>query len=221
MIRVLLADDEHLIRGALAALLGLEPDLAVVAETGEGHRVLELALKHRPDVAVIDVNMPDVNGLQVAAHLAERCPSCRVLLLTSLGHPGTVRQALALKVSGYLKKDAAPAELSEAIRRVVDGQRVISPELLLAAWESDANPLTTRETEVLQLWGEGMGVREIAARIHLSTGTVRNYLSGAVSKLGARNRLDAYRMATAAGWLLLPEAPGPACARPLPSEARR
>ncbi|MEU9155339.1 response regulator transcription factor [Streptomyces sp. NPDC048417] len=202
MIRVLLADDEHLIRGALVTLLRLESDLEVVADAGEGVRILDLALRTRPDVAVIDVNMPDLNGLEAAAQLLEHLPSCRVLLLSSLDQSGTVRRALELKVGGYLLKDAAPGELIMAIRQVAEGQRIIASELMLAAWDTNANPLTTRETKVLQMTSEGMGVREVADGLHLSLGTVRNYLSSAVSKLGARNRLDAVRIAVEAGWLL-------------------
>ncbi|MEU6357648.1 response regulator transcription factor, partial [Streptomyces sp. NPDC047072] len=181
MIRVLLADDEHLIRAALIELIGLEGDLRVVADTGEGAQVLPLALRHRPDVALLDVNLADTSGLQVAAELHERLPSCRTLLLTSLGSAATVREAVELGVSGYLMKDAAPDALAEGIRKVASGQRVIAPELMLAAWESRANPLTPRETEVLRLAAEGQTVADIADTVRLSVGTVRNYLGNCLT----------------------------------------
>ncbi|MET7690692.1 response regulator transcription factor [Streptomyces sp. NPDC005483] len=201
MIRVLLADDEHLIRAALIELIGLESDVEVVADTGEGAQVLPLALRHRPDVALLDVNLSDTSGLQVAAELHEHLPSCRTLLLTSLSTASTVRAAVELRVSGYLMKDAAPDALAEGIRKVASGQRVIAPELMLAAWESRANPLTPRETEVLRLAAEGQTVSDIADTVRLSVGTVRNYLGNCLTKLGARSRLDAVRIARQAGWL--------------------
>ncbi|MER8002655.1 MULTISPECIES: response regulator transcription factor [unclassified Streptomyces] len=201
MIRVLFAEDEHLIRGALIELLRGELDMRVVADTGEGRQVLPLALEHRPDVAVLDVNLPDRNGIEVAALLHEHVPRCRTLLLTSLGQPATVRQAMEHHVGGYLMKDAAPGELASAIRRVASGGRVIDPELMLAVWETNTNPLTPRETEILTWAAKGYAVRDIARAVSLSTGTVRNYLSSCVTKLGARSRLDAVRLAREAGWL--------------------
>ncbi|MBZ4319367.1 response regulator transcription factor [Streptomyces huiliensis] len=206
MISVLLAEDEHLIRGALTVLLGEEFDLRVVADTGRGDEVLPLALEHQPDVAVLDVNLLDVSGLDVAEQLHRHVPSCRVMMLTSLGTPGTVRQAIERGVNGYLLKDAAPGALAEAIRKVAAGHRVIAPELMLAAWESRTNPLTPRETEILRWASEGRAVRDIAAAAQLSPGTVRNYLSSSIAKLGARSRLDAVRLAREAGWLI--PAPG-------------
>ncbi|MFF4797268.1 DNA-binding response regulator [Streptomyces sp. NPDC001351] len=202
MIRVLIAEDEHLIRGALISLLSAEKGIQVVADTGEGHQVVALAREHRPDVAVLDVNLPDINGLEVAGRLQECLPQCRSLLLTSLDHPGTVRQALDQGVAGYLLKDAPPGALATAIRRVAAAQRVIAPELLLAAWQARSNPLTPRETEVLARASEGMDVAGVAEATQLSHGTVRNYLSRCVMKLGARGRLDAVRIAREAGWLL-------------------
>nr|ABL09961.1 regulator [Streptomyces echinatus] len=201
MIRVLLAEDEHLIRGALTALLSEEVGIDVVADTGTGRSVLSLSLQHRPDVVVLDVMLPDMTGLEVAEQLQEHLPSCRILLLTSLGIPGTVRQALEQQVDGYLLKDAPPAALADAIRKVAGGQRVIAPGLMLAAWESRANPLTPRETEILRWASEGGSVRDVADAARLSPGTVRNHLSSIVTKLGARSRLDAVRIAQDAGWL--------------------
>lgn len=160
-------------------------------------------------MAVLDVNLPDMNGLDVARRLHEELPRCRTLLLTSLGSPGTVRRALEEGVGGYLLKDASPSDLAEAIRKVAAEQRVIAPELLLAAWESRSNPLTPRETEVLCRASEGMDVSGIARSTQLSPGTVRNYLSGCISKLGARSRLDAVRIAREAGWLLTSTSSGP------------
>ncbi|MEV0737046.1 response regulator transcription factor [Streptomyces sp. NPDC050549] len=202
MIRVLLADDEHLIRGALRALLSAEVGLGVVADTGRGSAVLPLSLEHRPDVAVLDVMLPDMTGLDAAEQLREHLPSCRILLLTSLGMPGTVRQAMEHRIEGYLLKDAPPGELADAIRKVAGGQRVIAPELMMAAWESRSNPLTHRETEILHWASEGRSVRDVADAARLSPGTVRNHLSSIITKLGARSRLDAVRIAREAGWLL-------------------
>ncbi|GGN33717.1 response regulator transcription factor [Streptomyces fuscichromogenes] len=202
MIRVLIADDEHLIRGALISLLGAEEDIRVVADTGEGRAVTPLAREHRPDVAVLDVNLPDMNGLEVTARLQEALPQCRVLLLTSLDRPGTVRQALDQGVAGYLLKDASPSALATAIRKVAAAQRVIAPELMLAAWQARSNPLTPRETEVLVRASEGLDIAGVAEATRLSPGTVRNYLSRCVMKLGARGRVDAVRIAREAGWLV-------------------
>ncbi|WP_328746819.1 response regulator transcription factor [Streptomyces sp. NBC_00285] len=202
MIRVLIAEDEHLIRGALISLLSSEEGIQVVADTGEGRTVLRLAREHRPDVAVLDINLPDMNGLEVAGQLQERFPQCRVLLLTSLDSPGTVRRALDQGVTGYLLKDASPGALASAIRKVAAAQRVIAQELMLSAWQARSNPLTSRETEVLTRASEGLDIADIAEATRLSHGTVRNYLSRCVMKLGARSRLDAVRIAREAGWLL-------------------
>ncbi|MFF7365857.1 response regulator [Streptomyces sp. NPDC008125] len=201
MLRVLLAEDEHLIRAALVALLGTEPDIRVVAETGQGVNVLALVREHRPDVAVIDINLLDSDGLDVAAQLHEHCPNCRTLLLTSLDRPGTVRRAMDLGVWGYLLKGAPPTELAEAIRKVATGRRVFDPTLVVDAWQARANPLTLRELEILRLAAAGWETRTVAERTQLSIGTIRNYLSSAVSKIGARNRLDAVRIARELGWL--------------------
>lgn len=202
MIRVLLAEDQGLIRGAIVALLGLEGDLTVVAEAASGDVAVAAALAHRPDVAVLDVHMPgDVDGLGAAALLAERLPECRVLILTSLGRPETLRKALAAGARGFMLKDAPPAELADAIRRVVAGERVLDPQLAAEALTERPNPLSEREVEVLRLAAGGAGPAEIASALFLSKGTVRNYLGAIVTKLDARNRLDAVRIATEAGWL--------------------
>ncbi|MFI0738580.1 response regulator transcription factor [Streptomyces sp. NPDC021100] len=201
MIRILLAEDMHMVRGALVALLDLEPDIEVVCQLERGDEIVEAALRHRPDVAVIDIDLPGTDGLTAAAELRERLPECRTLILTNLGRPGTLRRALAAHVSGYLLKDAPPDELAAAIRRVAKGQRSIDPELALAAWGGVESPLTARETEVLCLAAEGAEAGEIASRLHLSAGTVRNYLTTVVTKLNARNRVDAIRIARDSGWL--------------------
>jgi two-component system response regulator DesR len=201
-IRILLAEDMHMVRGALVALLSLEDDLSVVCEVARGDEIMPAAMEHRPDVAVIDIDLPGVDGLTAAGRLRERLPECRVLILTSLGRPGTLRRALNAQVHGYLLKDAPPRELASAIRRVVAGQRVIDPQLALDTWNSEQTPLTERETEVLQLAAEGHDPAEIAKLLRLSLGTVRNYLTTIVSKLNARNRVDAIRTAREAGWLL-------------------
>ncbi|RLV08834.1 DNA-binding response regulator [Streptomyces griseocarneus] len=207
VIRVLLAEDESLIRGALVLLLKAERGMEVVAETGEGRNVLPCAVRYRPDVAVLDVNMPDMSGLEAAAQLREHVPRCRILLVTSLSQPGVLRRAMDLNVDGYLLKDAPPEEFTQAIRTVAAGGRVVDASLLLNAWQSPENPLTQRETEVLQRAAWGYPVAEIAATLGLSSGTVRNYLGNAVTKLGARTRQDAVRLAQEAGWLL-PASPG-------------
>ncbi|SOB81270.1 response regulator transcription factor [Streptomyces sp. 1331.2] len=201
-IRILLAEDMHMVRGALVALLDLEDDLSVVCEVARGDEIVHAALEHRPDVAVIDIDLPGVDGLTAAARLRERLPECRALILTNLGRPGTLRRALMAQVSGYLLKDAPPGELASAIRRVAAGQRVIDPQLALDTWNSEETPLTERETEVLRLASEGHDPAEIATLLRLSPGTVRNYLTTIVSKLNARNRVDAIRAAREAGWLL-------------------
>ncbi|MFJ8827581.1 DNA-binding response regulator [Streptomyces sp. NPDC102467] len=202
MIRILLAEDMHMVRGALVALLDLEDDLKVVAELERGDEILGAAREHRPDVAIIDIDLPGLDGLSAAELLHQRLPECRALILTSLGRPGTLRRAMSAHVAGFLLKDAPPSELAQAVRRVVAGQRVIDPQLALAAWGGAESPLTSRETEVLQLAAQGTEPQEIAARLRLSVGTVRNYLTTTVTKLNARNRVDAIRIARDSGWLL-------------------
>lgn len=200
-LRILLAEDVQMVRGALVALIELEHDMVVVADVSSGSEILPEALRVRPDVAVIDIDLPGLDGLTAAAQLHEQLPSCRTLILTSLDRPGTLRRALAANVGGYLLKDAPPAQLASAIRRVVAGQRVIDSELALAAWHAADAPLTPREVEVLQHAASGAAPSEIARTLNLSTGTVRNYLTAVVTKLGARNRVDAIRLATEAGWI--------------------
>lgn len=202
MIRILLAEDMNMVRGALVALLNLEPDLDVVAEVERGDEIVDTALACRPDVAIIDIDLPGLDGLTAAARLRERLPECRTLILTSLGRPGTLRRALSAQVSGYLLKDAPPKHLAGAVRRVAAGQRAIDPQLAVAAWGGAENPLTERENEVLRLAAEGAEASEIARLLHLTTGTVRNYLTAVVTKLNARNRVDAIRIARESGWLL-------------------
>jgi two-component system response regulator DesR len=201
VIRVLIAEDQHVVRGALVALLSLEDDLEVVAETGTGAEVVSLALVHRPDVAVLDIDMPGLDGLSAAAQLASKLPACRALLLTGHGKPGHLRRALAAQVTGFLLKTAPPGELVAAIRRVAAGQRVLDPSLAVTAWDLADDPLTPREKDVLCLAASGAEPTEIAERLHLSPGTVRNHLTAIVAKLNARNRTDAVRIATEAGWI--------------------
>jgi two-component system response regulator DesR len=201
MIRVMLAEDMHMVRGALVALLRLEPDIEVVADVSTGTDILPTALKHEPDVAVIDIDLPGKDGLTAAAELHERVPKTRTLILTGLGRPGTLRRALSARVGGFILKDAPPKELADAIRNVAAGRRVIDSQLALAAWDSADCPLTAREVEVLRLASEGMEAVEIAAALFLSAGTVRNYLTTIIGKLNARNRVDAIRIAGSAGWL--------------------
>nr|WP_273474216.1 response regulator transcription factor [Nocardiopsis sinuspersici] len=197
----MLAEDMHMIRGALMALLDLEPDIEVVADVSSGDAVVSAALEHRPDVAVLDVQMPGIDGLEAASEILDRLPGCRTLILTQFGRPEVLRRAVAARALGFMLKDAPPAELADAIRRVAAGERVIDPNLATATIEARENPLTDREVDVLRLAGEGDEPGEIASRLHLARGTVRNYLGAIVTKLDARNRLDAVRIASEAGWL--------------------
>ncbi|MFF2774401.1 DNA-binding response regulator [Streptomyces sp. NPDC058052] len=201
MIRILLAEDMHLIRGALVALLGLEPDMEVVAEVARGDEVVPAAVAHRPTVAVLDVEMPGADGLTAARELRAVLPECRILVLTALGRPEVLRSALAAQVSGFMLKDAPPDRLADAVRRVAAGERVVDPELAATALMAKESPLTARETDVLRLAADGGELAGIARELHLSQGTVRNYLGAAVTKLDARNRLDAVRIAREQGWL--------------------
>lgn len=202
MIRILLAEDMHMVRGALVALLNLEDDLKVIAELECGDQILSTAREYRPDVAIIDIDLPGLDGLSAAKLLHERLPECRTLILTSLGRPGTLRRAMSAHVAGFLLKDAPPTDLAQAVRRIVVGERVIDPQLALAAWGGRESPLTIRETEVLQMAAQGSEPQEVAEQLHLSVGTVRNYLTTVVTKLNARNRVDAIRIARESGWLL-------------------
>ena len=202
MIRLLLAEDQLVVRGALAALLDLEPDLEVVAQTATGDDVVPRALAFAPDVAVLDIDMPGaIDGLQAAAQLKEKVPTCRTLMLTANGRPGMLRRALEAKVDGFLLKTAPPEELTAAIRTVAAGGRVLDPALAVTAWDLAENPLTPRERDVLRELAGGAEPPEIAATLHLSTGTVRNVLTAIVGKLNARNRTDAVRIAREAGWV--------------------
>ncbi len=201
MIRVLLAEDQAMTRGALAALLGLAGDIEVVAQVGRGDEVVPAALSSRPDVALLDIEMPGGDGLSVAAELRRQAPSCRVMILTTFGRPGYLRRAMESGVVGFLVKDAPASELASAVRRVVAGERVIDPALASAALSEGNNPLTEREREVLAAAAPGASIAEIADRLALSDGTVRNYLSTAIQKLGVRNRVEAARLAEEKGWL--------------------
>ncbi|MDX6738307.1 response regulator transcription factor [Actinocorallia sp. A-T 12471] len=202
MIRVVVAEDMDLIRGALVALLGLEGDLEVVGEARTGREAVEAAVGQRADVAVLDVHMPgEMDGIEAAAEIVARAPGCRVLMLTSAGRPETLRRALASRADGFVLKDIPPQDLAAAIRRVAAGDRVVDPQLAAEALALRPNPLTDREAEVLRMAASGADNDEIAAALFLSRGTVRNYLAATVTKLGARNRLDAVRIATEAGWL--------------------
>jgi two-component system response regulator DesR len=201
VIRVLLAEDQTLVRGALAALLGLEKDIEVVAEVGRGDEVLQAALAARPDVALLDIEMPGGDGLSAAQALQRQLPACRVVMLTTFGRSGYLRRAMASGAVGFLLKEAPATALALAIRRVVAGERVVDPELALAALSDGESPLTAREREVLARARDGASVAEIAARLTLSEGTVRNHLSTAIQKLGAHNRAEAARLAEQKGWL--------------------
>ncbi len=200
MIRVVIAEDQGLVLGALSALLELEPDISVVAQATDGQAALAAVLQEKPDVLVTDIEMPGMTGLELAGELAERGSGTRVVIVTTFARSGYLRRALDSGVRGYLLKDAPASELAEAIREVMRGGRAIAPALALGAWE-EQDPLTERERQVLRLAGEGMKSPDIAAQLGLSDGTVRNYLSEAMSKLGATNRIEAARMARDRGWL--------------------
>lgn len=201
MIRVLLAEDQGMMRGALALLLDLEGDIEVVAQVATGDRVLAAALGTWPDVALLDIEMPGRGGLDVAADLRARLPGCKVLMLTTFGRPGYLRRAMEAGASGFLLKDGPVEELADAIRKVVAGQRVMDAALAAAALAAGPNPLTDREREVLRAADGGTTVAGIAARLYLSESTVRNYLSSAIGKTHARNRIEAAETARSNGWL--------------------
>ncbi|MGY0004583.1 response regulator transcription factor [Micromonospora sp. I033] len=201
-IRLLLADDQALVRGALAALLSLEPDLTVVAEVGRGDEVVPAALRARPDVALLDVEMPGLDGVAAAAALRAAVPGCRVLVVTTFGRPGYLRRAMEAGANGFVVKDTPARQLADAVRRVHAGLRVVDPTLAAETLATGPSPLTERETEVLRTARGGGTVAELAATLHLSEGTVRNHLSAAIGKTGARNRADAVRVAEENGWLL-------------------
>ena len=201
MIRVLLAEDQDLVRGAMTALLGLEPDIEVVADVDRGDEVVAAALRTRPQVALLDIEMPGGDGISAAAELRRQLPECRVLMLTTFGRPGYLRRAMASGASGFLLKDAPAAELAVAIRRTVAGERMVDPQLAAQALSEGDSPLSSREAEVLAAAVDGASVAEVARRLFLSEGTVRNHLSAAIQKLDARNRMEAVRIAQEKGWL--------------------
>jgi two-component system response regulator DesR len=201
MIRVLLAEDQAMVRGALAALLSREADIEVVAEGARGDEVVEAAQAAQPDVALLDIEMPGGGGLAAAAALRKMLPSCRTVILTTFGRSGYLRRAMESGAVGFLLKDAPAAELALALRRVMAGERVVDPDLALAALSEGRNPLTPREREVLSASLFGASLAEIAAQLVLSEGTVRNHLSTAMQKLGAQNRMEAARLAEQKGWL--------------------
>jgi len=190
-----------MLRGALAALLDLEPDIAVIAQAANGREALKLARLHKPDVVITDIEMPERTGLELADDLKRTTPSPHVIILTTFARPGYLRRALDAGARGYLLKDRPATELAEAIRRVHAGLRAIDPSLAAEVWNGEADPLTDRERQTLQRAGEGRSTAEIAAELRLSEGTVRNYLSESIAKLGAANRIDAARIARARGWL--------------------
>ncbi len=200
-IRVLIAEDQTMLRGALAALLDLEPDITIVAQATNGREAQKLARELSPDVVVTDIEMPQMTGLEFAAALQQAESKARVIILTTFARPGYLRRALDSGVRGYLLKERPASELAEAIRKVHAGLRAIDPALAAEAWSADADPLTDRERQILQRAGDGRSSAEIAAELRLSEGTVRNYLSEAIAKLGAANRTDAARIARAKGWL--------------------
>jgi two-component system response regulator DesR len=200
-IRLLLADDQELVRSALCALLDLEEDFEVVASVGRGDEVTDAAKEQRPDVALLDIEMPGLDGLAAAAVLADQLPSCRVVILTTFGRAGYLRRAMEAGAVGFVVKDAPAEVLAAAIRRVMAGERVVDPQLAAATLATGDSPLTPRERDVLSVARSGASVADIAATLYLSEGTVRNYLSAAIAKTSARNRLDALRVADERGWL--------------------
>ncbi|MBO2452880.1 response regulator transcription factor [Actinomadura barringtoniae] len=201
MIRVMLAEDQGMVRGALATLLGLEDDLEVVGEAANGDEAVTVAADVRPDVALLDIEMPGRDGLSAAAEIGRAAPDCKIMILTTFGRPGYLRRAMEAGASAFLVKDSPAQELAAAIRRVVAGERVIDPALAAAALSAGPNPLSQRERDVLAAGADGSTIADIAARLHLSEGTVRNYLSAAINKVGARNRIEAVHAAQAQGWL--------------------
>jgi two-component system response regulator DesR len=201
VIRLLLADDQALVRGALAALLALEPDLEVVAQVGSGDAVLEAVREHRPDVALLDVEMPGLDGIAAAAAVRAEFPDVRVLIVTTFGRPGFLRRALQAGASGFVVKDTPAAELADAVRRVHSGLRVVDPTLATDSLVAGESPPTPPETEVLRAARDGSSVAVVAGRLFLTEGTVRNHLSSAIGKTGTGNRAEAVRIAEDNGWL--------------------
>ena len=200
-VRVLLAEDQAMVRGALAALLSLEDDIEIVAEASRGDEVVPKALEAKPDVALLDIEMPGGDGLSAAASLKEALPSCRAIVLTTFGRAGYLRRAMEGGAVGFMLKDAPPEELAAAIRRAMNGERVVDPALAASALSEGESPLTERERDVLAASADGAAIGDVARELYLSEGTVRNYLSAAIKKLGARNRVEAARLAERKGWL--------------------
>ncbi len=200
-LKAVLAEDQTMVRGALAALLELEPDIRVIGQAANGREAYRLVQSLQPDVLVTDIEMPEMTGLELAAALKQVDSKTRIVILTTFARPGYLRRALDAGARGYLLKDRPASELAEAVRRVHAGLRAIDPELAAEAWTADADPLSDRERGILQRAGDGRSSAEIAAELRLSEGTVRNYLSEAIAKLGAANRTDAARIARARGWL--------------------
>ena len=200
-VRLLLADDQEMVRQALGTLLGLEDDFEVVASVGRGDEIVTAAREHRPDVALLDIEMPGLDGLAAAAVLAAQVPDCRVVMLTTFGRAGYLRRAMEAGAVGFVVKDAPADVLADAIRRVMTGERVVDPALAVATLAAGESPLTARERDVLITARTGATIAEIATRLYLSEGTVRNYVSAAITKTGGRNRVDAVRIADDRGWL--------------------
>lgn len=201
MIRVLLADDQALVRGALAAMLGLEPDIEVVAQVSSGDEVLPAAREANPDVALLDVQMPGKDGITAAAELHKALPSCRIVVCTTFGRPGYLSRAMAAGAVGFVVKDAPPEQLVDAVRRVHSGLRVVDPALAAESLATGQSPLTDRERDVLRVASSGGTIADVARTLSLSQGTVRNHLSSAIGKTGARTRAEAARVAEDRGWL--------------------
>jgi two-component system response regulator DesR len=201
MIRILIAEDQGMVRGALAALLAFEPDLEVVAQVSSGDAVLAAARQQRPDIALLDIEMPGTDGIEAAAMLHREIPECAAIILTTFGRPSYLRRAMEAGAAGFLVKDAPAEQLANAIRRAATGERVLDPELAAAALADGESSLTPRERDVLEAGADGSPVSEIAQRLHLSEGTVRNYTSAAIGKTGARNRIEALQIARDRGWL--------------------
>jgi two-component system response regulator DesR len=197
----LIAEDQGMVRGALATLLGLEDDIEVVAEAASGDEALAAAAKTRPDVALLDIEMPGKDGITTAGELRTALPGCQVVILTTFGRPGYLRRAMEVGAAAFLVKDSPAHELAAAIRRVLSGERVIDPALAAAALSAGPNPLSPRERDVLAASADGSTISDIATKLHLSEGTVRNYLSTAMRKVGARNRIEAVQSAQRQGWL--------------------
>jgi two-component system response regulator DesR len=201
VIRILLADDQALVRSALAALLDLEEEFEIVAQVGRGDEVVAAAREHHPDIALLDIEMPGLDGLAAAAALTAQAPDCKTVILTTFGRPGYLRRAMEAGALGFVVKDAPAEQLADAVRRVMRGERVVDPALAAATLAGGASPLTGRERDVLVAARGGTTVSDIAGKLFLSEGTVRNYLSAAIAKTGVRNRVEAVQLADERGWL--------------------